>query len=178
MNKDRLQSTKMYDEILDQNSDCFLIFFFRRNKSNFDEFGLTKVNDIAAVKSCHILYNTIIGIQLPKWMLDAEIHLPQSTNVWIILDQICQLWACASDTLGHLELCFFYPAHFCIHCKDLLESGGNSNSDFLPFICEMILEVIAQGIEMGGRVHFLWMSKVWTSFFQKVQVGKCKSHEG
>lgn len=76
-------------------------------------------------------------------MLDAEINLPQSTNVWIILGQICQLWDCASDTLGHLELCFFHSAHFCIHFKDLVESGGNSNSDFLPFICEMILEVIA-----------------------------------
>lgn len=28
MNKDRLQSTKMYDEILDQNSDLFFNIFF------------------------------------------------------------------------------------------------------------------------------------------------------
>lgn len=80
-----------------------------------------KVNNIAAIKSCHIIYNTIIGIQLPKWRLDPEINFPQSTKVWIIPGQICQLYTCASDTLRHLKLCFFHSARFCIHSKDLVE---------------------------------------------------------
>lgn len=64
MIKDRLQSTKTQDEILDQKANVGF-FFFWRNKLNFDKFGLMNVNNIAAIKSWHIIYNTIIGIHCP-----------------------------------------------------------------------------------------------------------------
>lgn len=134
-----------------------------------------KLTKIAAIKSWNIIYNTTIWTQLPKWMLDVKINLLHSTKVWIIPGHFCSSVSVPQAPLGHLKLCFFSSAQFCIHS----EISCNKEVIFsIPsFHLRNYLTCNCSAYWRGWQRSF-HVNKQSMSLFQMVQIGERKSDEG
>lgn len=164
----------MHDESLDPNSNAFLIFF-SEGINKFLIVWLDEVNNAVPTKNSNFIYNTIIWTQLPKWMLDAKINLLQSTKVWIIPGQICELCVCASDTPRAPKTAFSILHNFAsipkILCnKEVTFSIPSFHSwNYLAGNCSAYWK---------GWQRSFPVNKESMSSFQKVEIGECKSDEG